>query len=259
MKPTRTLMRGLEVLEVLAASSQPLGPTRIGEQVGLDKATIGRLLFTLCEAGYARQEAGGSYRLTGKLLRLASHVSLAPELRELAHGHLVALRDATGETVHLGIREGDTVVYIDKIDGNHPVRLVSAVGQTMPLHTTSLGKAALAAMGEDERERLLATLDLVPRTERSLRTLDELRHELELTRERGFSIDDRENEDHAVCVGASIVDPTGLVVGMISLSGPSYRVSERVDEFGRLCRSTAEAISSEFAGTPLDHTARSSR
>lgn len=248
MKATRTLLRGLEVLEVLASSPEPIGPTRIGEAIGLDKATIGRLLFTLCEAGYARQEGNGSYRLTGKILRLASGVALAPELRDLAHTHLVALRDATDETVHLGVREGDHVVYIDKIDGNHPVRLVSAIGQTMPLHTTALGKAALATMDEGAREDVMAGLELVRRTERSIGTLEELRSEVERTRERGYSVDDRENEDHAVCVGASIVDTTGEVVGMISLSGPSYRVSERVEELGLRCRSTAEAISSEFSG-----------
>jgi DNA-binding IclR family transcriptional regulator len=248
MKPTRTLMRGLEVLEVLASSSEPMGPTRIGEKIGLDKATIGRLLFTLCEAGYARQEGNGSYRLTGKILRLASGVALAPELRELARRHLVALRDATDETVHLGVREGDHVVYIDKIDGTHPVRLVSAVGQTMPLHTTALGKAALAAMLEDEAERVMADLELVRRTERSISTLARLREELERTRERGYSVDDRENEDHAVCVGAAIVDAHQQVVGMMSLSGPSYRMSDRVEELGARCRATAQAISAELAG-----------
>jgi DNA-binding IclR family transcriptional regulator len=251
MKPTRTLMRGLEVLEVLASSPQPMGPTRIGEATGLDKATIGRLLYTLCEAGYARQEGNGSYRLTGRILRLASSVALAPELRELARPHLVALRDATDETVHLGVREGDHVVYIDKIDGTHPVRLVSAVGQTMPLHTTALGKAALAAMSPTEREHIIDNLELTRRTEQSIATIGALRQELERTQERGYSVDDRENEDHVICVGAAIVDPDHHTAGLISVSGPSYRVGERIDALGALCRTTAAAISAELAGVVI--------
>jgi DNA-binding IclR family transcriptional regulator len=246
VKPTRTLLRGLEVLEVLAASSEPLGPTSIAQAVGLDKATISRLLFTLCEAGYARQEGNGSYRLTGKILQLGSGVSLDPELREIARPHLVELRDVTDETVHLGVRDGNHVVYIDKIEGSHPVRLVSAVGQVMPLHTTALGKSALAWMDDDEREPLLSQLELVRRTEHSIGTLEELGDELERTRERGFSIDDRENEDHAVCVGAPIFDAHQRVVGMISVSGPSYRISERVDELGEHCRKASEAISGDL-------------
>jgi DNA-binding IclR family transcriptional regulator len=249
VKPTRTLLRGLEVLEVLARSEVPLGPTKVGEHVGLDKATVGRLLFTLCEAGYTRQESSGSYRLTGKILQLASGISLQPELRELAHPHLVKLRDATEETVHLGIREGDRVIYIDKIDGTHPVRLVSAIGQTMPVHTTALGKVALAWMSEDELDTLLPQLQLTRRTDRSLGTLADLRADLQRTRNRGFSIDDRENEDHAYCVGAPILGLDGEVVAMVSLSGPSYRMMGLSEENGARCRATADAISAELRGS----------
>jgi DNA-binding IclR family transcriptional regulator len=243
VKPTRTLLRGLEVLEVLGTSPEPVGPTRVAQLVGLDKATAGRLLFTLCEAGYATQTDTGSYRLTGKLLTLASAVSLEPELRDRARPHLLALRDATGETVHLGVREGDHVIYIDKLDGTHSIRLVSAIGQTMPLHTTALGKAALAWLEPAEREAALAGLELVPRTDRSITSLEALREELDRTRTRGFAVDDRENEDHASCIGAPILGAGGEVVGMLSLSGPSYRIAERLDELGERCRDAADRIS----------------
>ncbi|QSB15368.1 IclR family transcriptional regulator [Natronosporangium hydrolyticum] len=251
MKPTRTLLRGLEVMEVLSRASEPVGPTRVAELVGLDKATVGRLLHTLCEAGYARQNDSGAYQLTAKIMRLASGATLQPGIRELAHGHLLALRDVTSETVHLGIRDDDQVIYIDKIDGTHPVRLVSAIGQTMPLHTTALGKVALAWMAVDEREKLLARLPLTARTEFSIVDLDSLRAELDRTRARGYAIDDRENEDHARCVGAPIVAQDGEVVAMISVSGPSYRVTDadRVADLGMKCRDTAAIISGEFGRT----------
>lgn len=250
MKPTRTLLRGLQVLDILARSTEPLGPTRIAESVGLDKATAGRLLFTLCEAGYAQPADNGTYRLTAKLLELASATPLAPRLRELARPHLLALQDATGETVHLGIRSDDRVVYIDKVDGTHPVRLMSAIGQSMPLHTTALGKAALTWMDDDTREALLAKLSLEPRTQRSITTVADLRAELEATRERGFAIDDRENEEHACCVSAPILGPGGQVRAMVSLSGPSYRVTEHVDELGERCRATAERIAVDVSSSP---------
>jgi DNA-binding IclR family transcriptional regulator len=246
VKPTRTLLRGLQVLEALARSPEPLGPTRVADAVDLDKATAGRLLFTLAEAGYVQAADHGTYRLTARLLELAQAAPLAPQLRERARPHLLALRDATGETVHLGIREEARVVYIDKFEGTHPVRLVSAVGQSMPVHTTALGKAALAWMDEGSRERLLADLVLEPRTERSITTGEELRRELRAARARGFAIDDRENEEHATCVGAPILGPGDEVQAMISVSGPSYRVMDAVDELGARCRSTADEISNEL-------------
>lgn len=249
MKPTRTLLRGLEALDVLARARTPVGPTMLAEELNLDKATAGRLLYTLCVAGYARQLDGGTYTMTSKLLQLGGGISLDGDLRAVAKRHLEALRDATEETVHLGMLEGDHVVYIDKIEGRHPIRLVSAVGQNMPLHTTALGKAALAWMDEAERERVLGTLTLAPRTERSITDLPSLRAELERTRARGFSVDARENEEHAYCVGAPILDASGGVAAMISLSGPSYRVGERVEELGAEVRRTAARISADFGGT----------
>lgn len=245
MQPTRTLLRGLEVLEALATSDDPTGPTGIVEVIGYDKATVGRLLFTLCEAGYATQVGNGNYRVTGKLLELASQISLQPRLRDCARPHLVALRDETEETVHLGVREDDRVIYIDKIDGTHPVRLMSAVGQTMPLHTTALGKVALAWMERPELEDLLARLELRPRTSRSICDAKKLHRELAMTKNRGFSIDDRENEEHALCIGAPIIGSDGDALAMVSLSGPSYRMTDRVAELGEKVKAAADLISKE--------------
>lgn len=250
MKPTRALLRGLEALEVLAASDEPLGPTQLARRIGLDKATVNRLLFTLCEAGYAQVEDGGRYRLTGRIMQLAGGFGSQSGLRELARPHLERLRDATDETVHLGVRDGDRVSYIDKVPGTHPVRLVSEVGRAMPLHTTALGKVALAWMDDDDRLRVLAELELAPRTERSITSVDELGRELIRTRERGYAIDDRENEEHAYCVGAPVLDRDGRLVAMVSLSGPSYRVAERHRDHGELVRSTAAAVSAVLAEQP---------
>lgn len=248
MKATRTLLRGLAILEALAVAEQAIGPSELSSRVGLDKATTGRLLFTLCEAGWAAQDHGGTYRPTTKLLQVARHVSEQAGLREHARPHLLALRDATGETVHLGVVEDDCVVYIDKLDGTYPVRLVSAVGQAMPLHTTSLGKAALAWMPQDRTDRLIERLDLRPRTEMSLRTTDDLRADLERTRARGYAIDDRENESQALCLGGPVLDSDGDLVAAVSVSGPRERLLPRVGEFGDRVSTAARRISDALAG-----------
>lgn len=248
MTPTRTLIRGLTILEALADAGTPLGPTGLAETVGLDKATAGRLLYTLGVAGYVRQDEQGRYALTSKLLQLTQHLSLEPELTAVARPHLMELRNATGETTHLGVLDGDQVVYIDKIEGRHSVRLVSAVGQSMPLHTTALGKAALAWMRDDERELRLARLSLAPRTPQSLTTAATLHDDLLRTRARGYSLDDRENEDQASCVGAAIMGRDRTPVAMLSVSGPTARVMAQLDSIGRHCAETAAVISKELTG-----------
>jgi DNA-binding IclR family transcriptional regulator len=245
---TRTLSRGLDVLEALArGDGYGLGPSAIGQRAGLDKATVTRLLRTLVEAGYVTQdEATRRYRLGGRILWLAHRVTAGLDLRSVARPHLMALRDELGETVHLGVMDDVHVVYVDKLEAENSIQLVSAVGQTMPLHSTSLGKAMLAAIPDEERERIYARIDFSPRTERTICDLAAFREEIRLTQRRGYSTDDRENEPFGACVGAAIVGAAGRPVGAISIAGPHYRIHDRLEHFGDRVRAVAAAIAREL-------------
>lgn len=253
---TRTLSRGLDVLEALAAADElGRGPSAIAEMVGLDKATVTRLLRTLVETGYvAQDETSRRYRLTGKILRLAHGVTAQFDLQRVARPHLKRLREEVGETVHLGVREGLEVFYVDKLVSDNSIQLVSAVGQTMPLHTTSLGKAILAALPEADREALYAQMDFAPRTARTIRSVEQFREEIDRTQARGYAIDDRENEDFGACVAVAIVGPDSRPVGALSVSGPDFRVRDHFDRFGQRAREAALAIARELGAemaTPI--------
>ena len=261
---TRTLSRGLDVLEALArGDGYGLGPSAIGQRVGLDKATVTRLLRTLVEAGYVTQdETTRRYRLSGKILWLAHRVTAGLDLRSVARPHLTALRDELGETVHLGVIDDVHVVYVDKLEAENSIQLVSAVGQTMPLHSTSLGKAMLAAIPDEERERIYARMDFLPRTDRTICSLARFREEIRLTQRRGYSTDDRENEPFGACVGAPIVGADGRPVGAISIAGPHFRIHDRLEYFGERVRDVAAAIARELgadAREPADGGAREIR
>jgi DNA-binding IclR family transcriptional regulator len=261
---TRTLSRGLHVLEALArANEDGLGPSAIGQRVGLDKATVTRLLRTLVEAGYATQdETTRRYRLTGRVLWLAHRATVRLDLRTVARPHLTALRDELGETVHLGVMDDLRVVYVDKLEADNSIQLVSAIGQTMPLHSTSLGKAMLAALPDEEREGIYIRMDFQPRTDRTIRDLASFREAIRVTQLRGYSTDDRENEPYGACVGAAIVGADGRPVGAISISGPYFRIHDRLEYFGERVRAVAGAIAHELgadAGVPTDGRGRDTR
>lgn len=245
---TRTLSRGLDVLEALASADElGLGPSAVGEKVGLDKATVTRLLRTLVETGYvAQDEVSRRYRLTGKILRLAHGITAQLDLQRVARPHLKRLCEEVGETVHLGVREGLEVFYVDKLISDNSIQLVSQVGQTMPLHTTSLGKAILAALPEAEREALYAQMEFAPRTARTIRTVERFREEVDRTRARGYAIDDRENEDFGACVAVAILDASGRPVGALSVSGPDFRIRDHFERFGQRAREAARAIAREL-------------
>ena len=245
---TRTLRRGLGVLEALAQTSEDgLSLSAVSQSVGLDKATGMRLLRTLIEAGYVTQNyATRRYRITGRILWLAHGVTARLDLRSTARPHLAALRDELGETVHLGVIEDLSVVYVDKLDADNSIQLVSAVGQTMPLHSTSLGKALLAALPEEEREAIYERMDFAPRTERTIRDVASFREEILRTQRDGYSTDDRENEPFGACVGAAILGANGRPVGAISIAGPHFRIHDRLEFFGGRARATACAIAQDL-------------
>jgi DNA-binding IclR family transcriptional regulator len=236
------------VLEALASSDEfGLGPSAIADRVDLDKATVTRLLRTLIETGYVTQdEMSRRYRLTGKILRLAHGMSAQLDLQRVARPHLKRLREEAGETVHLGVRDGLSVFYVDKLVSDNSIQLVSEVGQTMPLHTTALGKAILAALPERERETIVGQMDFAPRTARTIRSSVQFREEIARTQARGYAIDDRENEDFGACVAAAIIGADGKPVGAISVSGPDFRVREHFERFGRLVGATAAVITREL-------------
>ncbi len=264
---TRTLSRGLDVLEALAAADElGLGPSALAEQVGLDKATVTRLLRTLVETGYvAQDEVSRRYRLTGKILRLAHGVKAQLDLQRVARPHLKRLREDLGETVHLGVREGVEVFYVEKLVSDNSIQLVSEVGQTMPLHTTSLGKAILAALPEGDREALYLQMDFAPRTARTIRSVEQFREEIARTQARGYAIDDRENEDFGACVAVAILGADGRPVGAISVSGPDFRVRDHFERFGLRARAAALEITRELGaevdsvGSYADPATRASR
>lgn len=238
-------MRGLEVLEALAVSSGEEGVrlSDLAAKVDLDKATTARLVGTLCEAGYAFQDvATRRYRLAGRVLALASQFEASLDLPKRAGSAISDLQKAVNETIHLGIREGDHVIYIAKFETSRPVRISSGIGQKNPLHSTALGKAIMSAMSESERDELIASLDLKLQTKNTISDGSELRRDVARAAERGYSIDDRENEDSVVCVGAPIVNSAGRVIAAISISGPAFRMSEKSDELGELCSKTALEI-----------------
>ena len=245
---TRSLSRGLDVLEALArASEHELGPSAIAQRVRLDKATVTRLLRTLVEGGYvAQDEASRRYRLTGRILWLAHGVAVRLDLRSVARPHLTALRDELGETVHLGVMEDLRVVYVDKLEADNSIQLVSAIGQTMPLHSTSLGKAMLAALPDAEREAIYARMDFLPRTDRTIRDLPTFRRAIRDTQRLGYSTDDRENEPFGAALGAAIFGAEGRPVGAISIAGPHFRIHDRLQYFGERARAVAGTIAQEL-------------
>ena len=183
----KTLLKGLRVLETLAASPQPMGVTTLSRALDLTKSNAHRTLQTLVAAGYARSNPEtATYECTLKLFEVASTVVSRLDVRQIADPYLQQLAHATHESIHLSVLDGLDVIYLNKIESPQPVRAYSAIGGRAPAHCVASGKALLAWQSDD----MLAGLpeDLAQWTPHTLNTRDALLADLAETRRRGFSI-----------------------------------------------------------------------
>ncbi|HEX2911949.1 MAG TPA: IclR family transcriptional regulator [Chloroflexia bacterium] len=224
----QSVERTFDVLEALAIARRPVAISELSQQLGLHISTVHRLLGTLIERGYARQdERSGRYLIGGRLLELAGGISEQVDLRQEAHPVLEQLAASVGETANLSVRSGNNLVYIDQVQSARLVRMFTRVGSSAPLYCTGSGKLFLAYSNnlEQDLNRYLQDTTLEPHTPATLTTPQALREELHRIRERGFSFDQEEMEEGVICVAAPIFDRGGDLVAAISVSGPISRMN----------------------------------
>jgi IclR family transcriptional regulator, acetate operon repressor len=210
----------LSVLDALDGARSRLGD--IAARAELPKSTVHRILRRLIERGYARAEGDGVYVLGPRVLTMAGDMLHRLDATSAASPVLRELHAEVGHTVHFAMLSDDEAVYLEKlVDPHLPYQFASRVGGRIALHCTAIGKSLLAAMPDEALPRL----ELVRRTPRTLVSVEELRAELERVRERGFAIDDEENERNIRSVGAAVRDHTGAATHAISVSALTVELS----------------------------------
>lgn len=227
----QSIDRAFRILELLSENPDGLGLLEISHRTGLTKSTVHRLLMTLQENGMTKQlEPTGKYSLTMKLFVLGSRVVEKREVLQVARPYLEKLRDISGEAVHLVIREGDELVYVDKVESENTIRMYSTIGRKGVLYATSVGKALLALSPQEEVASYWNRTEVIAQTPQTIVDFPAFLRELERIRQEGYALDREENELGVKCVGAAIRDYTGKAVAAISVSGPAQRMTPKVLE-----------------------------
>ncbi len=248
-RPNHSVERAIELLTLIAG--KPAALSQLADALGVHKSTVLRTMQTLEDAGFARRDELGRYSVGTRMIELAFRTLEEIDIRELAGTHLSTLSEVCGQTIHLAIRVDTDVVYIDKREATTPVRMFSQLGRHLPLHCTALGKSMLAFGPPRISEQLLSTIELIPMTEHTIITRQELEADLARARERGFSYDDSENEISVHCIGAPIFSTSGRVDAAVSISVPrAYFSRDDLFALAPALRSTADAISRTIGGRP---------
>jgi DNA-binding IclR family transcriptional regulator len=256
-RPAYVIGSALRTLDVLKAFAEPphrFGLAELVERMGLERNQLYRSLKTLEASGLLRQrDADARFELGAPLAALGAAAARAgsASLTDIARPHLDELADATRETVHLFVRDGDHAVCIDRRESPQGVRLASILGRSVPLHAGAVPKAMLAFLPGADRDAVLERLAELPRyTDRTEHDATTLRAELARIRERGWSTSDEDFDPSARGVGAPIFDGDGHVVAGISVGGPSFRVDDAtLARFAQLVRAATGSVSRELALT----------
>jgi IclR family acetate operon transcriptional repressor len=244
----------LSVLDALGDGNNGDRLADIAARAGVPKPTVHRILQRLIEAGYARAEGDGRYAPGPRILALAGEM-----LHGLDPGHYLGpvlreLHDEVGHTVHFALRAGDEAVYVEKLEhADAAYHTASRVGGRLPLYCTAIGKALLAAMPAAEAGEVLGRVELDPRTERTLATAAALEAELATVRERGFALDDEENERNIRCIGAAVFDNRDRPVGAVSVSTLAFELDrDGVLELGPRVVAAAQDLSAALGAPRTD-------
>lgn len=239
----QTLVKGLALLEALAANPQVSGVTELAKSLGVTKSNAHRLLQTLAARGYVRNVDGtGKYALTLKLFELGALVVEELDLKSIGRDFVESLGAATSESVHLSVLEGTEVIYIDKADSSHAVRAYSRVGGRAPAHCVATGKAMLAHAPPQLVSA--ACLQLTPQTVDTITSPKKFLNELETVRQIGYAVNRGEWRPGVWGIAAPIWDASGKVCAAIGLSGPAERFKPKsIKQFAPLVIDAARQIS----------------
>ena len=238
----QSLSRTFDIIETLAAHPRGLGLTEISRGLSLHKSTAFRLLGALQERGYI-EKTGTTYKLGLRFIHIASQYLNSLELKTEAEPFLREFSRKTGQTVFLATRDGDEIIYIDKIEEHESFRRYSIIGTRQPLYCTSLGRAFLMGETDGEVRAALARMDLAPRTPATVTDREVLAEMINRFRLRGWSEDREEHTAGVNCVGAPVFDYRNHVIAAISTVWEAGGHDTDREENGELVKKTARLIS----------------
>jgi IclR family transcriptional regulator, blcABC operon repressor len=246
--------RAAVILDLLAENrGTAAGPSELARRLGLPKSSIANICAALADAGLARR-VGTGFALGRKLAELGgaylASVDQIQEFYDASH----ELEAGSDETIQLAVLDGIEMTYLARHDGRQPVRLTSQIGRRLPASVTATGKAALATLDRDDVARRFEGVELPTLTRRSLPSLDALLADLEIVRQRGYSMDDEETVEGVVCFGVAIPGrepgegPYAASITLLKARATFDRVPVLIADLHRLAARLSDPLRGEWTG-----------
>ncbi len=216
----------------------------VAAAVPFARTTVHRILYSLEKLGYIeKDEAKAHYQLAGKFFELTGPAIHFRRLQSVAKSVMQNLLLRFGETINLGVLDDGQVAYIEVLQSQSALRIAATPGERNPVHCTSLGKAMLAFLPENEVDAILDRHPLIRRTPRTITQKKHLIEHLASVREQSVALDMEENLTGVICVASPIFDRSGRVIAGISVSGPSSRMESKLAQVQEELRHSAITLS----------------
>ena len=220
----QSLVRAISILNSFD-NNEELGVTEISNLLGLHKSTAYNIITTLERYKYLeKNNITNKYRLGIELFRMGTKVKSG--LRRISLPYLERLVAQYKETVNLVIRDGDSVVYLEKIESPYSMRISTSVGGRLPVNATAVGKAILSGLPDLELLEAVDNLNFIKLTDHTICDRNRLLENIYKVRVTGFAEDIEELEVGLTCVAAPIFNYTGKTLAAMSISGPASRMNK---------------------------------
>lgn len=243
--------RALEILIALGQGQPQQSISNLSEILSLPKSTIHRLVTTMEEAGFVKQDpTTRSYALGSRILELGGVMLKQLDLRTLASPYLEELASATRQTVSLAILEETDLIYLENFSRGAVFQMPTQIGLRLSAFCRGLGKAILAFLPQAQQTEVLNKIEFIPHTPKTITDPNEYRKHLAKVLAQGYAIDDEEAAFGCKCIAAPIFDFSGKVVAAVSVSGPAQDFTpQRFSEFTQLVLDTSRKITQAMGGS----------
>ncbi len=237
---SRSALRPFDVLEAFRRAKRPLSLSEISHMAGIPMSTCHSVIRSLEQYGLLYFLSNRESYPTRWLWDTASEINANDPIATRCQPALMALRDATNETVILGTRQDDRVLYLLVVESGQTIRYSSRVGDFKPLHSSSIGKVMLAWSPDEQRQAWLATHTLAHATPHTITDTQRLQADLDESRQRGYTITRGENVEDVMAIAAPLA--FGAMTLGVAVAGPRQRMEQNADRTAQLLLSTTASL-----------------
>lgn len=231
MNTVQSIEKAVKLLELFNTTRTELSLTELTALAGAPKPTIHRIANTLEKVGFLRKDKKTrKYSLGIKILELSQLVNEPFEIRNIALPYMQKLRDETNESVHLLVEENNMGVYIEKVEGNHELRLWTRLGASRPMYAGASRKIVMAYYDDEKFDDYIEKIGLVKFADKSITDPQALKDNLRVLREQGYCVCEGELWKDTTGISAPIFNREGSVIASLSIVLPTSRTLDKTTE-----------------------------